>query len=263
MGMTPGNFSEGGGTPLRNAAHAETRAGGLTRRGFLGSVTAAAGALAAPWSGLAAAEERPAPEDGEREKIEAALPAKAPVPPRKRRKLLIFDLNVGYGGHPSAQTANLALQLMGRKTGAFETEVSRDPSIFKPETLKQFDAVLLNNTVGNLFTDAELRRSLLEFVSGGRGLMGLHGTSVAFTRWPGAYEDWPEFGEMLGARGASHRDSDERVFVNLSHYGNTSAASIPIALAEARAQGKLKTGDLVLLAAFGAGLTWGSVLVRM
>ena len=56
---------------------------------------------------------------------------------------------------------------------------------------------------------------------------------------------------------------DERVFVNLSHYGNTSAASIPIALAEARAQGRLDKGDLVLLAAFGAGLTWGSVLVRM
>ncbi len=56
---------------------------------------------------------------------------------------------------------------------------------------------------------------------------------------------------------------DERVFVNLSRYGNTSAASIPIALAEARAQGRLKRGDLVLLAAFGAGLTWGSALVRM
>ena len=56
---------------------------------------------------------------------------------------------------------------------------------------------------------------------------------------------------------------DEKVFVNLSRYGNTSAASIPIALAEARAQGRLKKGDLVLLAAFGAGLTWGSVLLRI
>ncbi len=56
---------------------------------------------------------------------------------------------------------------------------------------------------------------------------------------------------------------DERVYVNLSRYGNTSAASIPIALAEARANGRLKKGDLVLLAAFGAGLTWGSALVRI
>ena len=56
---------------------------------------------------------------------------------------------------------------------------------------------------------------------------------------------------------------EEKVFVNLSRYGNTSAASIPIALAEARAQGRLNKGDLVLLAAFGAGLTWGAALVRM
>ncbi|MBI5905861.1 MAG: ketoacyl-ACP synthase III [Deltaproteobacteria bacterium] len=55
----------------------------------------------------------------------------------------------------------------------------------------------------------------------------------------------------------------ERVFVNLEKYGNTSAASVPIALAEAKAQGRIRPGDLVLLAAFGAGLTWGSALVRM
>jgi type 1 glutamine amidotransferase len=69
--------------------------------------------------------------------------------------------------------------------------------------------------VGNLFEDPTLRRNLLEFVSGGGGLMGVHGTTVAFTHWPGAYEDWPEFGQMLGARGASHRDSDERVFIKV------------------------------------------------
>src|SRR5512139_161679 len=55
----------------------------------------------------------------------------------------------------------------------------------------------------------------------------------------------------------------DRVFVNLERYGNTSAASIPIALSEAKAQGRVRSGDLVLLVAFGAGLTWGSVLVRM
>ncbi len=55
----------------------------------------------------------------------------------------------------------------------------------------------------------------------------------------------------------------ERIFVNLERYGNTSAASIPIALAEARAMGRFRPGDLVLLVAFGAGLTWGSVLMRM
>jgi len=56
---------------------------------------------------------------------------------------------------------------------------------------------------------------------------------------------------------------EEKVFINVTDYGNTSAASIPIALTEAKAQGRLREGDLVLLAAFGGGLTWGSALLRM
>ncbi len=55
---------------------------------------------------------------------------------------------------------------------------------------------------------------------------------------------------------------NDRVFVNLERYGNTSAASIPLALDEARRSGRIKPGDLTLLVAFGAGLTYGSALVR-
>jgi 3-oxoacyl-[acyl-carrier-protein] synthase-3 len=54
----------------------------------------------------------------------------------------------------------------------------------------------------------------------------------------------------------------ERVFVNLDRYGNTSAATIPIALAEAVAQGRVKDGDYLLLTAFGGGLTWASSVIR-
>ena len=54
----------------------------------------------------------------------------------------------------------------------------------------------------------------------------------------------------------------ERFFVNLDRYGNTSAASIPIALDEARRTGRIKPGDITLLVAFGAGLTYGSALIR-
>jgi 3-oxoacyl-[acyl-carrier-protein] synthase-3 len=54
----------------------------------------------------------------------------------------------------------------------------------------------------------------------------------------------------------------EKVFVNLDKYGNTSAASIPIALSEAVEQGRLNAGDLVLNVAFGAGFTWAANLVR-
>jgi type 1 glutamine amidotransferase len=45
--------------------------------------------------------------------------------------------------------------------------------------------------------------------------MGVHGATVAFTQWPGGIEDWPEFGRMLGGRGARHRASDEHVFIKL------------------------------------------------
>jgi 3-oxoacyl-[acyl-carrier-protein] synthase-3 len=55
----------------------------------------------------------------------------------------------------------------------------------------------------------------------------------------------------------------EKVFVNIDRYGNTSAASVPIALDEARRQGRLKSGDIAILLAFGAGLTWASAVVRM
>lgn len=53
----------------------------------------------------------------------------------------------------------------------------------------------------------------------------------------------------------------EKAFVNIDRYGNTSAASIPIALDEARRAGKVKSGDTVVFVAFGAGLTWGNAVV--
>jgi 3-oxoacyl-[acyl-carrier-protein] synthase III len=54
----------------------------------------------------------------------------------------------------------------------------------------------------------------------------------------------------------------EKVYTNLEKYGNTSSASIPLCLAEARVEGRLKDGDLVLLMGFGAGLSWGACLME-
>ena len=61
--------------------------------------------------------------------------------------------------------------------------------------------------------------------------------------------------ERLGAR-------PEQIFVNLHKYGNTSAASVAIALDEAVAAGRIQRGDLVLLIVFGAGLTWGAAVIE-
>ena len=54
----------------------------------------------------------------------------------------------------------------------------------------------------------------------------------------------------------------DKVIRNLEEYGNTSAASIPLALAEAVASGKIKKGDIIACAGFGAGLSWGSTIMR-
>jgi len=62
-------------------------------------------------------------------------------------------------------------------------------------------------------------------------------------------------GERLGA-------TPEQLFVNVNRYGNTSAASVAIALDEAVASGKIVRGDLVLLVVFGAGLTWGAAVIE-
>ena len=55
---------------------------------------------------------------------------------------------------------------------------------------------------------------------------------------------------------------DDQVYININKYGNTTAGTIPICLDEAKELGRINNGDLILLAAFGAGFTWGSMLIR-
>jgi 3-oxoacyl-[acyl-carrier-protein] synthase-3 len=55
---------------------------------------------------------------------------------------------------------------------------------------------------------------------------------------------------------------EEKVYVNIMKYGNTSSATIPIAIADAYEQGKIKKGDILDLVAFGGGLTWGAALIK-
>ncbi|MFA6242134.1 MAG: beta-ketoacyl-ACP synthase III [Candidatus Hydrogenedentales bacterium] len=69
-------------------------------------------------------------------------------------------------------------------------------------------------------------------------------------------------GRMLETVAAHIGLATDKIYLNVDRVANTSAASIPIALDQANAEGRLKAGDLLLLAAFGAGLTWASALVR-
>ncbi|MFW6119263.1 MAG: ThuA domain-containing protein [Planctomycetota bacterium] len=138
----------------------------------------------------------------ERRMIEAAMPSEAPAPPRRARKLLVVSLNVRDGevrrGHPSISHGNLALKLMGQRTGTYEAVFSNETSMFRPSNLEQFDAAFFNNTAGVLFEDEVLRQSMLDFVADGNGFVGIHAAAATFVQYP-RYDQFPEFGEMLGA----------------------------------------------------------------
>jgi type 1 glutamine amidotransferase len=126
------------------------------------------------------------------------LPQQAVVRPKKPRKLLILDLCVAGYIHASIPHANLALDLMGRKTGAYEPVFSNDLENLKYPRIKDFDAVFLNDTVGEVFPDPAVREGLLRYVREGGGLGALHGATYAA-------RNWPEFGELIGAMDAPHR----------------------------------------------------------
>jgi type 1 glutamine amidotransferase len=138
----------------------------------------------------------------ERNRIKNTIPVKAPAMAKQTRKLLVFNKDIWDGvvrkGHTSIPYGNLAIEMMGRKTMAYETVISSNISMFRPENIRQFDAICFNNTTGVLFEDPKLKKSLLDFISGGKGFIGIHAAAATFVQWP-KYDQWPEFGEMLGA----------------------------------------------------------------
>jgi 3-oxoacyl-[acyl-carrier-protein] synthase-3 len=67
---------------------------------------------------------------------------------------------------------------------------------------------------------------------------------------------------IIGAVGEKLGIPEEKVFVNIHKYGNTSAASIPIALNEAVLSGRVQPGNVILMVVAGAGLTWGAAIIR-
>lgn len=129
----------------------------------------------------------PAISTGELQKIEIAAPAKATVTPERPRKLLVFSLCKGFV-HSSIPYCANALEVIGRKTGAFEAVHSKDMSVFRPESLKQFDAICFNNTTKLGFNDPELRSSLMDFVKSGKGIVGIHAATDNFYKWSEAAE---------------------------------------------------------------------------
>ena len=137
----------------------------------------------------------------QKQQIEAAIPKKAPGRPGKSRRLLVTNLAKNgdrvIRGHPAIPAGNYAIELMGKRTGAFEAVFSDDVEMFRPDKIRQFDAICFNNTQGVLFDDPELKKSLLGFITEGHGFVGIHAAVATFVQYP-VYDQWPPFGKMLG-----------------------------------------------------------------
>jgi type 1 glutamine amidotransferase/HEAT repeat protein len=134
-------------------------------------------------------------------KIDAALPTTPVVNPQRERKLLVFSLCKGFA-HSAVPYGEYAVVRLGETTGAYTATVSTDPAVFAPESLAQYDAVLFNNSTGTLFTDPVLRESLINFVHGGGGIVGIHAATDCFY-------DWPQFGEIMGGYFNGHPWNEE------------------------------------------------------
>ncbi len=125
------------------------------------------------------------------QKIEAAIPAAATAKPQKARRLLVFWRCEGFFHGDGIAGGNRALEIMGRKTGAFTADFSDDYSVFEPANLAKYDALVLNNTTGLKFPDATRKQALLDFVRNGKGIVGIHAATDCFY-------DWPEAAAMMG-----------------------------------------------------------------
>jgi len=139
----------------------------------------------------------------QKERVDAAVPRKAPVTPKKARRMLVMSLTMRDGKPVRSTSATTipvgkyAIEQMGKVTGAFEPVFSDDIEMLRPASLARFDAICFSNTSGVLTDDPELRRSLLDFISSGKGFIGIHDAIATFVQWP-VYDQWPEFGRMVG-----------------------------------------------------------------
>jgi len=159
------------------------------------------------------------------EQIRKAAPAAGHAKPSKLRRVLIWntpehlmakDPHKGY----CIPYGAAAMKTLGEKTGAFTPTVSDDLSVFLPANIKKFDAIVLNNASGPWITPSDataeklkahgdkkaieqiLRKSLLDYVRNGGGLVAYHYAL-------GGNRHWPEFREMIGATVAGHPWNEE------------------------------------------------------
>jgi type 1 glutamine amidotransferase len=153
------------------------------------------------------------PTDEQIRKIRAACPEEAPAKPAKPRRVLVWGHVWTHQPNPFAQKA---LEILGESTGAFSVVVSDDPRLLLGDHLPRFDALVMNNiherhpflpsgfgkfpaeqkAAAEKFDEA-VKQSILEFVKGGKGIVGIHAATAAL-------QTWPEYGEMMGGYYGGH-----------------------------------------------------------
>jgi len=168
-----------------------------TRCALFGVFLAALAVSIASSSGFAAERQLKQLSETEIAQLEEVLPEKATVKPRQPRKLLIFWRCEGFFHEDAIVWSNKALEMIGEKTGAYTSVISDDMAMFEPEKLQEFDAVFFNNTSALKFENQAHRQALLDFVRGGKGIVGSHAATDNFYQWP-------EGAAMMGALFAGH-----------------------------------------------------------
>ncbi len=130
------------------------------------------------------------------QKIEAAIPATATATPKKARRILVFwraDAILHKGGVPAA---NKAIELMGKKTGAYVADFSRDYEVFDPKVLAKYDAIVMNSTA-HLAMPESAKQAYVDYAKNGGGVIGIHAAIDTF-------RDWPEGAKVIGATFGNH-----------------------------------------------------------
>jgi type 1 glutamine amidotransferase len=140
--------------------------------------------------------------------MEDAIPTKAPATPKQPRKVLVLCKAAGYV-HSSIPLAAATVKAMGEKTGAYSTTITYDSADITAANLAQYDAIFLDSTTLAFLDDpndaaatAARKKALLDFVRGGKGLVGIHAAVDSYhTAEHGDAPPtgtWPEFNKMIG-----------------------------------------------------------------
>lgn len=125
------------------------------------------------------------------QRLQEVVPRSGLRQPMRPRRVLVYSECRGYR-HEAITHGNLAIQIMGMKSAAYRAEIVSTDTKFTTEGLIPYDAIVLNNTTGELFTEPAQREALVNFVKSGKGLVGIHAATDCCYKWP-------EYGRMIGA----------------------------------------------------------------